>query len=56
MASLTLIRHGQSTFSLANLFTGNVDVPLTALGEPDWFRTNDHDVRSFVIAILMLSH
>jgi 2,3-bisphosphoglycerate-dependent phosphoglycerate mutase len=33
MASLTLIRHGQSTYNLANLFTGNVDVPLTALGE-----------------------
>ena len=35
MASLTLIRHGQSTYNLANLFTGNVDVPLTPLGEAE---------------------
>lgn len=35
MASLTLIRHGQSTYNLANLFTGNVDAPLTALGETE---------------------
>jgi 2,3-bisphosphoglycerate-dependent phosphoglycerate mutase len=35
MASLTLIRHGQSTYNLANLFTGNTDVPLTALGEEE---------------------
>jgi 2,3-bisphosphoglycerate-dependent phosphoglycerate mutase len=33
MVSLTLIRHGQSTYNLANLFTGNVDAPLTSLGE-----------------------
>lgn len=33
--SLTLIRHGQSTYNLANLFTGNVDVPLTLLGEEE---------------------
>ena len=35
MASLTLIRHGQSTYNAANLFTGNADVPLTALGEEE---------------------
>ena len=35
MASLTLIRHGQSTYNRANLFTGNVDVPLTSLGEAE---------------------
>ena len=35
MASLTLIRHGQSTDNLANLFTGNVDVPLTPLGKEE---------------------
>ena len=35
MASLTLIRHGQSTYNLANLFTGNVDVPLTPLGKAE---------------------
>ncbi|MDB5276963.1 MAG: 2,3-bisphosphoglycerate-dependent phosphoglycerate mutase [Ferruginibacter sp.] len=33
--SLTIIRHGQSTYNLANLFTGNLDVPLTALGEEE---------------------
>lgn len=33
MAQLTLIRHGQSTYNLENRFTGNVDVPLTPLGE-----------------------
>jgi 2,3-bisphosphoglycerate-dependent phosphoglycerate mutase len=32
MSSLTLIRHGQSTYNVANLFTGSVDAPLTALG------------------------
>jgi 2,3-bisphosphoglycerate-dependent phosphoglycerate mutase len=33
--SLTIIRHGQSTYNLANLFTGNLDVPLTTLGEEE---------------------
>ena len=33
MVSLTLIRHGQSTYNLQNRFTGNLDVPLTSLGE-----------------------
>jgi 2,3-bisphosphoglycerate-dependent phosphoglycerate mutase len=35
MALLTLIRHGQSTYNLQNRFTGNVDVPLTLLGEEE---------------------
>jgi 2,3-bisphosphoglycerate-dependent phosphoglycerate mutase len=35
MALLTLIRHGQSTYNLQNRFTGNVDVPLTLLGEKE---------------------
>lgn len=35
MASLTVIRHGQSTYNLANLFTGNLNVPLTPLGEAE---------------------
>ena len=35
MVSLTLIRHGQSTYNLANLFTGNVDAPLTSLGKAE---------------------
>jgi 2,3-bisphosphoglycerate-dependent phosphoglycerate mutase len=33
--SLTIIRHGQSTYNLANLFTGNIDVPLSLLGEEE---------------------
>ncbi|CAI8302092.1 MAG: 2,3-bisphosphoglycerate-dependent phosphoglycerate mutase [Euryarchaeota archaeon UBA443] len=32
MASLILIRHGQSMWNAANLFTGWVDVPLTQVG------------------------
>lgn len=35
MARLTLIRHGQSTYNLENRFTGNLDVPLTPLGEEE---------------------
>ncbi len=35
MALLTLVRHGQSTYNLENRFTGNVDVPLTKLGEEE---------------------
>ena len=33
MATLILLRHGQSTWNLENLFTGWVDVDLTELGE-----------------------
>jgi len=32
MAKLILLRHGQSTWNLENLFTGWTDVPLTELG------------------------
>ncbi|MBC7933823.1 MAG: 2,3-diphosphoglycerate-dependent phosphoglycerate mutase [Rhizobacter sp.] len=32
MPSLTLIRHGQSTYNFANLFTGQLDAPLTSTG------------------------
>lgn len=32
MAQLILLRHGQSTWNLENLFTGWTDVPLTELG------------------------
>ena len=35
MALLTLVRHGQSTYNFQNRFTGNVDVPLTSLGEDE---------------------
>ena len=33
--SLIIIRHGQSTYNLANLFTGNLDVPLSPLGKEE---------------------
>lgn len=32
---LTLIRHGQSTYNLENRFTGDTDIPLTALGKEE---------------------
>jgi 2,3-bisphosphoglycerate-dependent phosphoglycerate mutase len=35
MALLLLVRHGQSTYNLENRFTGNLDVPLTPLGEEE---------------------
>lgn len=35
MAILILVRHGQSTYNLQNRFTGNLDVPLTQLGEAE---------------------
>jgi len=35
MAILTLVRHGQSVYNLENRFTGNLDVPLTPLGEQE---------------------
>ena len=35
MALLTLVRHGQSTYNLSNLFTGNLDVPLTSTGRKE---------------------
>ena len=35
MAKLVLIRHGQSDYNLKNLFTGWIDVPLTAQGEEE---------------------
>jgi 2,3-bisphosphoglycerate-dependent phosphoglycerate mutase len=33
LGTLVLLRHGQSTWNAENLFTGWVDVPLSALGE-----------------------
>ncbi|SET39836.1 2,3-bisphosphoglycerate-dependent phosphoglycerate mutase [Hymenobacter actinosclerus] len=33
MAQLVLVRHGQSVYNLRNLFTGELDVELTPLGE-----------------------
>ena len=39
MASLTLVRHGQSTYNLANRFTGNLDIALTPLGEQEAYQS-----------------
>jgi 2,3-bisphosphoglycerate-dependent phosphoglycerate mutase len=35
MSLLVLVRHGQSTWNLENRFTGETDVPLTALGRDE---------------------
>ena len=35
LGTLVLIRHGQSTWNAENLFTGWVDVPLSAEGESE---------------------
>ena len=35
MATLLLLRHGQSDWNQKNLFTGWVDVPLSATGEAE---------------------
>src|SRR5258708_36268847 len=35
MALLVLVRHGQSTWTLENRFTGEEDVPLTPLGREE---------------------
>ena len=35
MALLVLVRHGQSSWNLENRFTGEEDVPLTALGQDE---------------------
>lgn len=35
MPSLVLVRHGQSTYNLENLFTGETDVPLTPRGREE---------------------
>src|SRR5687768_6076486 len=38
MGTLVLLRHGQSTWNAAGLFTGWVDVPLSELGEQEALR------------------
>ena len=35
MTTLVLLRHGQSTWNLENVFTGWTDVPLSAKGEEE---------------------
>lgn len=42
MATLVLIRHGQSLWNLENRFTGWVDVPLTELGREEARRAAGH--------------
>ncbi|MGZ4800790.1 MAG: phosphoglyceromutase [Acidimicrobiia bacterium] len=53
MATLILLRHGQSTWNLENLFTGWVDVDLTELGEREALRggelLREHDVMPDVL-------
>ena len=49
MPYLTLIRHGQSTYNLANLFTGNVDAPLTSLGEAEALAAGVFGAPSYVL-------
>lgn len=53
MSTLILLRHGQSTWNLENLFTGWVDVDLTELGEREAVRGGEllveHDVLPDVV-------
>lgn len=53
MSTLILLRHGQSEWNLANLFTGWVDVGLTAKGEAEAVRGGEllaeHDVLPTVL-------
>ena len=54
MASLTLIRHGQSVYNLENRFTGNLDVALTPLGEAE-AKTAGKKLKAFTYAIAYTS-
>lgn len=54
MPYLTLIRHGQSTYNLANLFTGNVDAPLTSLGEAEALATGKK-IKDFIYNVAYTS-
>jgi 2,3-bisphosphoglycerate-dependent phosphoglycerate mutase len=54
MASLTLIRHGQSVYNLENRFTGNLDVALTPLGEAEAKIAGDK-LKAFTYAIAYTS-
>jgi len=44
MGTLVLLRHGQSVWNAENLFTGWVDVPLSALGEEEATRGVEREV------------
>ncbi len=54
MSSLTLIRHGQSTYNVANLFTGNIDAPLTDLGALE-AKTAGEKIKNIVFQIAYTS-
>ena len=53
MPTLILLRHGQSTWNLENLFTGWVDVPMTEQGEQEAVRGGEllleHDLLPDVV-------
>jgi 2,3-bisphosphoglycerate-dependent phosphoglycerate mutase len=58
MATLVLLRHGESDWNQKNLFTGWVDVDLTALGEDEARRGGEllveHDLRPDVVHTSLL--
>jgi 2,3-bisphosphoglycerate-dependent phosphoglycerate mutase len=58
MAKLVLLRHGESDWNQKNLFTGWVDVDLTATGEAEGRRGGellvDHDLRPDVVHTSLL--
>ena len=52
MSTLILLRHGQSEWNLANLFTGWVDVGLTPKGEAPMMRyRQDDDVVEIAVLV-----
>jgi 2,3-bisphosphoglycerate-dependent phosphoglycerate mutase len=54
MASLTLVRHGQSVYNFENRFTGNLDVALTQLGEDEAKIAGDK-LKAFTYAVAYTS-
>jgi 2,3-bisphosphoglycerate-dependent phosphoglycerate mutase len=58
MSTLVLLRHGESEWNQKNLFTGWVDVDLTAAGEEEGRRSGellaDHDLRPDVVHTSLL--
>ena len=62
MPQLVIIRHGQSTFNLENRFTGEMDVPLTALGREEAARAGKLVKQAHIVfdraftSVLMRAH
>jgi len=54
MSLLVLVRHGQSTSNLANIFTGELNVNLTAQGEQEAHETA-HKLRGFPFDVAFTS-